>query len=133
MLSGLAQPPITPSLTARGFAFGVAVRSDFDTPKKSFNQYLTLLIYAVRLSLKPTSERIGKMDKVTFKKVQGSLTAVAMVTGFLAVFLAGDFYNLLMANDLTPFGVAVMPWIIGGLFAVSALVVLAKLLAYSRR
>lgn len=73
------------------------------------------------------------MNKVTFDKVQGSLTMVAMVAGFLAVFLAGDFYNLLMANDLSPFGVAVMPWIIGGLFAVSGLVVLAKLVAYSRR
>lgn len=73
------------------------------------------------------------MDKVTFKKVQGSLTAVAMVSGFLAVFLAGDFYNLLMANDLTAFGSEIMPWVIGGLFAVSALVILAKLVAYSRR
>lgn len=73
------------------------------------------------------------MDKVTFKKIQGNLTMVAMLAGFLAVFLAGDFYNLLMANDLSSFGVAVMPWIIGGLFAVSGLAVLAKLMAYSRR
>lgn len=73
------------------------------------------------------------MDKVTFKKIQNSLTAVALVAGFAGLFLAVEAYTLLMANDLSGFGYAVTPWIVGGLFAVSGLVVLAKLVAYSRR
>lgn len=72
------------------------------------------------------------MDKVTFKKIQQNLTAVALVSGFVAVVFAVDAYNLIRANDFSAFGYAVSPWIVGGAFAVSALATLAKLLAYSR-
>lgn len=73
------------------------------------------------------------MDKVTFKKIQKTLTMVAVVVGGASVALAVESYNLIAANDFSEFGYAVMPWVIGSGFAVSALVVLAKLVAYSRR
>ena len=73
------------------------------------------------------------MDKVTFKKIQGNLTMVAVIAGGVAVAFAVDAYNLITANDFTAFGYAVSPWIVGGGLAVSALAVLAKLVAYSRR
>jgi len=83
--------------------------------------------------LNKPDERIGKMDKVTFKKIQGNLTMVAVIAGGVAVTFAVDAYNLITANDFTAFGYAVSPWIVGGGLAVSALAVLAKLVAYSRR
>ena len=73
------------------------------------------------------------MDKVTFKKIQQTLTAVALVSGVVAVMFAVDSYNLITANDFSAFGYAVSPWIIGSALAVSALATLAKLVAYSRR
>lgn len=73
------------------------------------------------------------MDKVTFKKIQQNLTAVALVSGYIAVIFAVDAYNLISEDDFSPFGYAVSPWIVGGGFAVSALATLAKLVAYSRR
>ena len=73
------------------------------------------------------------MDKVTFKKIQQTLTAVALVSGFVAVMFAVDAYNLITANDFSEFGYAVSPWVIGSALAVFALATLAKLVAYSRR
>lgn len=73
------------------------------------------------------------MDKVTFKKIQGNLTMVAIIAGGISLGFAVDSYNLIMANDFSQFGYAVMPWLIGFGFAVTALAVLAKLVAYSRR
>jgi len=73
------------------------------------------------------------MDKVTFEKIQNSLTVIAAVSGFTAMFLGVDAHNLYLANDLTPFGFTVVPWIVVGLFTVSVLAVVAKLVAYSRR
>jgi len=83
--------------------------------------------------LNKPDERIGEMDKVTFKKIQQTLTAVALVSGFVAVMFAVDSYNLITANDFSAFGYAVSPWIVGVGVAVSALATLAKLVAYSRR
>ncbi len=82
---------------------------------------------------KPKVERIGEMDKVTFKKIQGNLTMVAVVAGGISLAFAIDSYNLIMANDFSEFGYTVMPWLIGSGFAITALAVLAKLVAYSRR
>lgn len=73
------------------------------------------------------------MDKVTFKKIQNSLTALAGISGFTALFLGVEAYNLYTANDLSPFGFTAMPWVVVGLFTVSVLAVLAKLVGYSRR
>lgn len=73
------------------------------------------------------------MDKVTFKKIQQNLTAVALVSAVVAVVVAVDSLNLIADNDFSAFGFAVSPWIVGVAFAVSAFAVVAKLVAYSRR
>jgi hypothetical protein len=73
------------------------------------------------------------MNKITFKKIQQNLTAVALVSGVVAVVVAVDSFNLIAENDFSAFGFAVSPWIVGAGFAVSAFAVVAKLLAYSRR
>lgn len=73
------------------------------------------------------------MDKATFKKIQQSLTAVALVATFIAVWFAVDAFNLIQANDFSAFGYAVTPWVVGLGFAVATLATLAKLVAYSRR
>lgn len=62
-----------------------------------------------------------------------NLTAVAVVSGGIATAFAVDGYNLLMANDLSPFGYAVLPWIIGLGFAVCGIALTAKLVATSRK
>jgi hypothetical protein len=82
---------------------------------------------------KPKVERIGEMDKVTFKKIQGNLTMVAIIAGGISLGFAVDSYNLIMANDFSEFGYTVMPWLIGSGFSITAVAVLAKLVAYSRR
>lgn len=73
------------------------------------------------------------MTNKEFKKIQKALTLVAIIAGGLSVFFALEIYSLHTANDLTQFGYAVMPLVVLSGFAVTALVVVAKLLAYSRR
>jgi hypothetical protein len=73
------------------------------------------------------------MDKTTFKKIQGNLTMVAVIVGGISLGFAIDSYNLITANDFSEFGYTVMPWLIGSGFSITALAVLAKMVAYSRR
>lgn len=63
---------------------------------------------------------------------KNTLNITAGVSGGIATAFAVDGYNLLMANDLSVFGYAVLPWIIGLGFAVCGLALIAKVVI-SRR
>ncbi len=62
-----------------------------------------------------------------------ALSAVAVVGGVVATVFAVDDYYLLMDNDLSEFGFAVLPWIIGLGYAVCGLGIVTKLVATYRR
>ncbi len=62
-----------------------------------------------------------------------TLNITAVTSGGIATAFAVDGYNLLMANDLSPFGYAVLPWIIGLGYAVCGLGIVTKLVATYRR
>lgn len=73
------------------------------------------------------------MNQETFEKIHRGLTTTATVSFGTAVVFAIDGYNLRIANDITPFGLETMPWIIAGLFTVGVLSVGAKLVSYLNR
>lgn len=62
-----------------------------------------------------------------------TLNITAVTSGGIATAFAVDGYNLLMANDLSPFGYAVLPWIIGLGFSVCGIALTAKLVVTSRK
>ncbi len=66
-------------------------------------------------------------------KKQERLTATALVAGFIGLWFAVDYYQLATANDLTPFGYAVVPWIIGISLAVCGLAIVARIVAHYRQ
>jgi uncharacterized membrane protein YsdA (DUF1294 family) len=63
-------------------------------------------------------------------KKQERLTATALVAGFIGLWFAVDYYQLATANDLTPFGYAVLPLIVVVSFAVCGLALLAKIVTH---
>mgnify|MGYP003653323322 CR=1 FL=1 len=73
------------------------------------------------------------MTENNYIKGQHRLTNIAGVAGTLAVVFAVDGYNLRIANDITPFGLETMPWIVAGLVAVTLLAVTAKVFAHLKR
>lgn len=61
------------------------------------------------------------------------LSFIGIVGGVVATVFAVDGYYLLMDNDLSEFGFAVLPWIISLGYAVCGLAIVAKLVATSRK
>lgn len=73
------------------------------------------------------------MNKATFMKIQQTLTAVALVSIFVAIAFAVETYNLIQENDLDELGYQILPTIVGVSIAVSVLATLSKIVAYARR
>lgn len=73
------------------------------------------------------------MNKVTFMKIQHNLTAVALVSGFIGIWLGLDAYYLTTENDLSEIGYSLVPVVVGIAFSISTLAILAKTVAYLRR
>lgn len=73
------------------------------------------------------------MNKATFMKIQQTLTAVALVSIFVAIAFAVETYNLIQENNLDELGYQILPTIVGVSIAVSVLATLSKIVAYARR
>lgn len=66
-------------------------------------------------------------------KKQHRLSNTALISGFVGIWFAVDYYNLSTANDLTQFGNTVVPWLIGISFAVCGMATLARIVDTYRK
>jgi hypothetical protein len=131
LITGLALTPehFLPkalSRKARGFfVYGV----QFDRIRHAEEtKCLTIFYLSLDLLHKPVRfiERIETMNTKAYETIQGTLSFLVLGSFTIAFTFTAEYYNLLNALDLTPWGMTYVPVIFNTAWAIFALAVIAK-------